>query len=127
MLMAQLLRGSDDVEPRAGGEVARFPAPGLGEPAGGLVAVGRPRDRERGAIGQEAAEGDPPGAAELDQRQLRHVAVGRGALDDERRAGAVEDDRWRGIPGLDERLEASLDVAGPRAGPVVGILLDERP
>ena len=75
---------------------------------------------------RKPAEDDAARAAQLDERELGHVAVGRGPLDDEGRAGAVEDDRRLGLPRVDERLELPRDVGGPRAGAVVGILLDDR-
>src|SRR5437870_2964213 len=78
-----------------------LPEPGLREPAERLRRVGSLHERERLAVLEEAAERHAPGAAHLDERELRHVVVHHRALDDGDLTRAVEDDGDH-LPRLDE-------------------------
>src|SRR5262245_15026208 len=121
-----LLTASKDVEPCSNREVVGLPGSGVGQPAGGLVGVGRSRDRHRAPVAEESAEDYAAGAAELDEGELRHVTVGGWPFDDEGGAGAVQNDRRLGLPRVDERLVLPRHVARPSADEVVGIPLDDR-
>src|SRR5574341_29785 len=113
----------EHVEQGARRQGARRPAAGSREPGLRLIGVGRPGERERLAPLEEPAERHAPGAAELDERELRHVAIGRGALDDRHLARAVEDDGHH-LPRLDEVAEAPGRVVRPHAARPVGVRLD---
>src|SRR5439155_1604304 len=99
------------------------PEPALPKPAERFDGVGALDERECAAVFEEAAKPDAPGAAHLDERELRHRVVGHGPLDDRDLARAVEDDGDH-LPRLDELGEAPGLVARPDAARPVGVLLD---
>src|SRR5213592_3387692 len=114
---------SQHVQPRPRAQPVLHPEAGVREPADGLVGARRLHHGQRARALEEAAEHEPPGAARLDQRELRHVLVGGGAFHDRRHARAVDDER-HALPRLDEVRERVRRVGRPRPGEEVRILLD---
>src|SRR5919201_743951 len=114
---------SQHVQPRSRAQRILFPKARVGEPADGLVGARRFHHGQRARTLEEPAEGEPAGAARLDQRELRHVLVRGGALDDRRHARAVDDERHV-LPRLDELGERTRRISRPRAGQEVWVLLD---
>src|SRR5438874_4458529 len=114
---------SQHVQPRPRAQPVLHPEAGVREPADGLVGARRLHHGQRARALEEAAEHEPPGAARLDQRDLRHVLVGGGAFHHRRHARAVDDER-HARPRLDEVRERVRRVGRPRPGEEVRILLD---
>src|SRR5439155_929429 len=82
--------GLEHVEQRPRGELGRLPEPALPKPAERFDGVGALHERECAAVFEEAAKPDAPGAAHLDERELRHRVVGHGPFDDRDLARPVE-------------------------------------
>src|SRR5262245_241801 len=112
------------VKKRTSAEGLGLPEAGLGEARDRLVGIRRAHQAERAAVGKEAAECHPAGAARLDQREGGHLDIDGESLDDRRTARSV-DHHWRQLPWLEEVGEALRRVRLPNAARVVRIVLDE--
>src|SRR5262245_1509046 len=90
MLMEAILAVSDDVEPRASRELPRFPASGLGQPAGRLVEVGGSRVAPRAPAGRGPPGEDGVRAREFAEGGLGLAPVRVGPFAVRRRGGPVK-------------------------------------